>query len=363
MAPPSPKVVVDSLSSLLDGTLGKIDNGGKSIEDSLKLLEGRLINTATAPIQWRHFQECFAKQVAEFTEDDEEDDVIEHANKKTKHSKEVLMSSAWEAYQSSRKTMAKRLRKKGEKLHSNGQDISAYELLKQSVEMYPCDSISRLKLAERQRDISNLVEYETTLRDCITVTGLTAIKEKEVSAGWSALGLLSLLLCQQAREKEARECLLLLGFQYRLSRCLLNYDLPLHNKEVVAPVTSDVKVLDNALSPHLLEAAYQAFNPSSSFWFEHRYHDPGTGYFSYVMPLDTKTSKEETESGLMDKIVETARELARDKFPLVDECEAAEWWAHCRCHASGHQMHFDSAFEVHAPLHFFLFCLHTLFEF
>jgi hypothetical protein len=28
------------------------------------------------------------------------------------------------------------------------------------------------------------------------------------------------------------------------------------------------------------------FQPSSIFWSEHRYHDPTTGYFSYLQPLD-----------------------------------------------------------------------------
>lgn len=29
-------------------------------------------------------------------------------------------------------------------------------------------------------------------------------------------------------------------------------------------------------------------------------------------------------------------------FPAVAEARFAEWWAHCRPHGSGHQMHFDS---------------------
>eukprot|EP00971_Amphidinium_carterae_P125908 2494340-Amphidinium_carterae.1 len=30
------------------------------------------------------------------------------------------------------------------------------------------------------------------------------------------------------------------------------------------------------------------------------------------------------------------------RFPEVAEARWAEWWAHCRPHASGHQLHFDS---------------------
>lgn len=358
MASPSLSSSSSSLSSILDGTLGKIGSSGKNVADALKVLDGKLINSATDAKQWRRFQTCFEEQIAKFTDTDGIDDEVAHVNKKTKHSKEVLMSAAWEAYQSSRKSIAKQLRKEGERLQSNGLERSAHQILQESVQIYPCDSISRLKLAERQRDMGEIENYERTLRDCITVTGLTATKEKEVSAGWSAMSLLALLLCQLDRDSEARTCLLLLGFQYRLSPCLLHYNFSRSNNEVVVPESSGVVVLDSALEPLLLKAAYQAFNPTSPFWFEHKYHNPCTGYFSYVMPLksDSESDNEmHSEIGLMDKIVKAAKELARDKFPEVDSCEQAEWWAHCRCHASGHQMHFDSAFEVLYSLSLFSF--------
>lgn len=36
------------------------------------------------------------------------------------------------------------------------------------------------------------------------------------------------------------------------------------------------------------------------------------------------------------------RDIAVKHFPSVAEARYAEWWAHCRCHPSGHQFHFDS---------------------
>jgi hypothetical protein len=336
-----------TLSSILDNTLGKI-RGGKSVEEALAILDGKLINKERSPDHWNNFKGKFETQVAKFSNEDE-DDVV-HLDKKAKQSKEVLMAAAWESYQASRKSMGKKLRKKALKYQCGGNETGAYQLLQQSVEVYPCDSLSRLKLAEKQRDGGNLEEFERSLRDCITVTTLTAVSEKEVKAGWTALSHLALLLCQQGRDDEARDCLTLLGFQYRLSRCLLHYNLPNENREVVAPDSSGVVVLDNALPPHLLTAAYSAFSPSSPFWMEHKYFDPCTGYFSYVMPLKQPGIKN-GRTCLMDKIVETSRDLAAKKFPQVATCEKAEWWAHCRCHASGHQLHFDSAFEVGIYFH------------
>jgi len=34
-----------------------------------------------------------------------------------------------------------------------------------------------------------------------------------------------------------------------------------------------------------------------------------------------------------------------EQYPEVGEATHAEWWAHCRPHASGHQLHFDSEDE------------------
>lgn len=44
----------------------------------------------------------------------------------------------------------------------------------------------------------------------------------------------------------------------------------------------------------------------------------------------------------MDAIVRHVWRVASHAFPKAKDATAAEWWAHCRPHGSGHQMHFDS---------------------
>lgn len=34
--------------------------------------------------------------------------------------------------------------------------------------------------------------------------------------------------------------------------------------------------------------------------------------------------------------------LLAPHFPAIKRATAVEWWAHCRGHSSGHQLHFDS---------------------
>ena len=44
----------------------------------------------------------------------------------------------------------------------------------------------------------------------------------------------------------------------------------------------------------------------------------------------------------MDAVISRVRAVAARAFPAAASATAAEWWAHSRPHASGHQMHFDS---------------------
>ena len=44
----------------------------------------------------------------------------------------------------------------------------------------------------------------------------------------------------------------------------------------------------------------------------------------------------------MDAVVRRVWRVACAAFPKAKEATTAEWWAHCRPHGSGHQLHFDS---------------------
>eukprot|EP00510_Aplanochytrium_minuta_P009881 CAMPEP_0184073378 /NCGR_PEP_ID=MMETSP0957-20130417/64078_1 /TAXON_ID=627963 /ORGANISM="Aplanochytrium sp, Strain PBS07" /LENGTH=106 /DNA_ID=CAMNT_0026374971 /DNA_START=182 /DNA_END=498 /DNA_ORIENTATION=- len=55
--------------------------------------------------------------------------------------------------------------------------------------------------------------------------------------------------------------------------------------------------------------------------------------------------KEPNGGGLMQTIGCRLIEQMSGKFPGLKDAEYVEWWAHCRPHESGHQLHFDSADE------------------
>jgi len=47
----------------------------------------------------------------------------------------------------------------------------------------------------------------------------------------------------------------------------------------------------------------------------------------------------------LEQVIHHVRSLVVREFPKAAEATHAEWWAHCRPHASGHQLHFDSEDE------------------
>ena len=52
---------------------------------------------------------------------------------------------------------------------------------------------------------------------------------------------------------------------------------------------------------------------------------------------DAPSGEGETAERTLEKEIVTPEEE-----PRIEDATAAEWWAHCRPHGSGHQMHFDS---------------------
>lgn len=97
-----------------------------------------------------------------------------------------------------------------------------------------------------------------------------------------------------------------------------------------------VHAVDNALPPALLTHMQEALHPASCFWSEHCYDCESSPYFSYVHCLGAPATSS------LDQLIQHVHGLVRQHFPAVAEAGYAEWWAHCRPHASGHQLHFDS---------------------
>ena len=209
--------------------------------------------------------------------------------------------------------------------------------------------------------------------------------------GRAAASDLAMLLCQQGRDAEASEVLTSMGFRYRLSRDVLRYavknernddgdagstsggsavaewedateNVPRDEEErralveeAIAAHAAVVRAYDGAMPERMLRHLRSVFGATSTFWSEHGYHRDGCGFFSYVhsLPRDGATTEAAPGSlpdrasghavrSTMDEVVRRVWRIAVAAFPEAGEATQAEWWAHCRPHASGHQMHFDS---------------------
>jgi len=165
-----------------------------------------------------------------------------------------------------------------------------------------------------------------------------------------------------------------LGFTHRLASRVLAYPPP-QSLEASDPAPlspsagSFLRVYDHVLPPAALLAMQRLFAPSAPFWEEHGYFRRDRGYFSYLLPLSLKSGGDPTSSSssfplppsmAVEAVVrDHLLPLAREAFPhlfsspacsALSSCSSdlsltAEWWAHCRRHAEGHQLHFDSLDE------------------
>ncbi|GLC40893.1 hypothetical protein PLESTB_000011700 [Pleodorina starrii] len=197
---------------------------------------------------------------------------------------------------------------------------------------------------------------------------------REWEAGAAARRSLAMLLCQAGRDGEAVGHLEALDFTHRLARQVLHYPLdplllepsahtttttttattaattatadaatpasppaagpPLPTSGCPADWPRYVAAVDGALPSPLLAVLRSALAPGSRFWSEHGYGR--VGYFSYMHELASPAlSAIHQAATLLHRLVSA-------RFPAAAEARFAEWWAHCRRHPSGHQLHFDS---------------------
>merc|ERR1740139_17980 len=152
-----------------------------------------------------------------------------------------------------------------------------------------------------------------------------------------ALEKLGLLLCQQPETQErARRLLLRASYQFRLSVDVLCYPLVAPLECLPAPPRNLLSVADDALPLGMLEQLQGALAPSSPFWRAHGYCCGTSPFFSYVHHLD-----EPPRCGF-DRVLAVLHARVCSAFPQAAFAKHAEWWAHCRPHGTGHQLHFDS---------------------
>ena len=224
----------------------------------------------------------------------------------------------------------------------------------------------------------DLKAVERLLRAAASVTADDSGNQREASSRRAANVELGVLLCQEGRDAEAAALLTAMGFRYRLARGVLRYPSELAGVAVRAtkrkrnardgaslrrclakdekPTPTNllvpVRAFDGAVPPGTLARLRRVFAPDSAFWEEHGYHEDGCGFFSYAHDLTEspeRFSSPRSSSGfaapprsLMDAVISRVRAVAARAFPAAASATAAEWWAHSRPHASGHQMHFDS---------------------
>ena len=148
---------------------------------------------------------------------------------------------------------------------------------------------------------------------------------------------LTLLACQQRANLRATQLLEDEGYEYRLSPQILSYPLLHHPERSIStpPPAGYAHVVDGVLPPGMLRAIQRAFAPTSPFWAEHRYRCCKSPFFSYVHSLTV------TPRTGMDRLLARLHKQASAAFPQAARATQAEWWAHCRPHATGHQLHYD----------------------
>ena len=172
-------------------------------------------------------------------------------------------------------------------------------------------------------------------------------KTTETTQAWTNAGIfLATLLLQKGEEDATKEASALLserGFAYRLSVESLK-----HNHSTPSnPPTRYSAAWDGILPHPLLHRLDATFGPTSKFWERHDYSDGSGGkdpspYFSYIVPINNNGASSARPPTALDIIIGKIQRQISEVFPDVNECKYCEWWAHCRPHSSGHQLHFDS---------------------
>jgi hypothetical protein len=168
--------------------------------------------------------------------------------------------------------------------------------------------------------------------------------QRESKAATAAENALTMLLIQEGRSAEADVHLRRLGFRFQLSKEVLHYALAstqITDIEAAKRCSKYAAIVDSALPPSMHAHLLNVFGPTSSFWREHDYHSPQCGYFSYLHPLRSSPPELHGKTTL-DSIIAHVHKLVCEQFPAARDAKYAEWWAHCRRHSKGHQLHFDS---------------------
>ena len=174
---------------------------------------------------------------------------------------------------------------------------------------------------------------EQILRHAISTAGQLTTRKRAL------LARLILLLLQQGRNEEAIPLLVDGGWKYRLASWIL---CPDENQNGLEKDGFPGCVYDNAIPEGFMQHLQNLLSPASEFWTEHGYNEilgsGEVGYFSYVQDVEGEAQN------TLDLIIRHVWEVLKKTslFPGLEDAKVAEWWAHKRPHACGHQMHYDS---------------------
>ena len=194
------------------------------------------------------------------------------------------------------------------------------------------------------RDETGVANVELLLRNAVQAAQGEGRSATKLLA--DARSHLALLLAQQRREEEAHTEMRQLGCLYRLAPEVLSYELGAPHACDEAGTVEVAAALDGALPPSLVAHLSACFAPDAGFWQAHRYHSPDTGYFSYSHALcDVSRTDAAPPPTAWDQALRALHTLAAQLRPDVAGATHVEWWAHCRPHSSGHQLHYDSDAE------------------
>ncbi len=123
-----------------------------------------------------------------------------------------------------------------------------------------------------------------------------------------------------------------------------------------------VFAMDGALPRGTLRQLQRVFAPHSPFWSAHGYRagEHASPFFSYAHTIATKSDVKSGKSDVgrracgsaeasrwstphaLDRLVAHLLRVLTPREPRLRRARYAEWWAHCRPHHTGHQLHFDS---------------------
>jgi len=244
------------------------------------------------------------------------------------------------------KVASREIRKRGEMAFAEGMDSleegevdEALAAFKKAVDIWPENVKALAQLGSLLKDRLEFDSARPLLERAVAKARelwdsqkMTPARRKQVVAGVSAAYALALLLAQEGKHAECDSNLAALGFRWKLSSKILNYEKPPPNSPPKESI-SGFQVLDGALPKVLLKALQDGFVEGIRFWEDHGY--PTDHFFSYHYTLT------DPPKNLVEQTIREIRPLVSKVYPGLKSATGAEWWVHKRGSGGGHQLHFD----------------------